>query len=69
MYGKLQESGLTEIIPLTGTSAYLCFLILSLLNVHWEGPLQELTARWRAHSASNLSSLRACCQDGCKAVT
>ena len=30
----MQESGLTEIIPLTGTSTDLCFLILSLLMVH-----------------------------------
>ena len=36
MYGKTQESGLTEIIPLIGTSTvwgqYLCFHILSLLR-------------------------------------
>ena len=34
MYGKMQECELTEIIPLTGTSADLCFLTLSLLTVH-----------------------------------
>ena len=36
MYGKTQESGLTEIIPLIGASAvwgqYPCFRILSLLR-------------------------------------
>ena len=41
MYGKMQESGLTEIIPLICTSAIgvsiLCFLILSFLRVHRQG--------------------------------
>ena len=38
MYGKMQESGLTEIIPLIWTSGiwgrYPVFLILSLLRMH-----------------------------------
>ena len=53
---------------LSGASI-LCFLILSLLGVPWEGVRQELPARWQANSASNLSSLRAHCQDGCNVVT
>ena len=52
MYGKMQESGLTEIIPLMCTSAlgdqYPMLLILSLPRVHGQGWLQQLTARWRA---------------------
>ena len=41
MYGKMQESGLTEIIPLICTSAIwvhiLCLLILRFLKLHrWE---------------------------------
>ena len=53
---------------LSGASI-LCFLILSLLGCLGGGVRQEPPARWRANSASSLSSLRAHCQDGCNVVT
>ena len=67
MYGKMQESGLSEIIPLISTYAILyiltqgynlCLLILSLLRVHDRGWPQQLTVVG-GHSISILSSLRA----------
>ena len=68
MYQKMKESGLTDISFDMHLTLWGQYPVLS----HPESPrgplggvLQELTARWQANSASNLSSLRAHCQDGC----
>ena len=72
MYQKMKESGLTDVSFDMHLTLWGQYLVLS----HPESPrgalggvLQKLTARWQANSASNLSALRAHCQDGCNVVT
>ena len=67
MYGKMQGSGLNEIMPLICTSA-VWGQYPGLFHPECpQGWLQELTAKWRA-SCFTLRSLRAHCAGGCNVM-